>query len=274
MPYATVNHLRLHYLSDGPATSASRGDAVLLLHGFARSGWFWRDWVPAFADRYRVVRPDIRGCGRSSDPKRPFRLADVADDVIGLVDALGIDQVHLVGESTGGMAGVVVAHDHPERFKSLTLISTPLSPSRGDDRVMSPEAASPTESMRKLGLARWWIRSRGITNDLFGDERDEEAAQEFARTPLHIAIDMWEAMHDPALTLEPYLADLRVPVLVLTPTSSLTVSTHDQAELVRAVPGSRQIVYADQPHFVFLLDPDRLAGDCRAFLDSIDNEAP
>ena len=268
MPDVVLNGVRLHFLSDGPRT-AEPVPTVVMLHGFARNGSFWRGWLPALADRFRVVRPDIRGCGGSADPGGAFRLEDVVDDLIALADHLGLERMHLVGESTGGIAGVLAAAAHPSRFASITLISTPVSPARGDDRVMSPEAESPVESLKKLGLRRWWLESRALTGDLFGDERDDELAAEFARTPLRVAVEMWEAMHDPALTLEPYLPMLRLPVLVMTPTSSLTVSAEDQDELARSVAGARQIIYRGAPHFVMYLDPERLAADYVAFLDSL-----
>ena len=265
MPTAPVNGVDLYFTSDGPPGAP----VVVMLHGFARNGTFWRGWLPSLVDRFCVVRPDIRGCGRSDDAGVPFRLEDAVEDVLALADRLGLPPVHFVGESTGGIVGVLAAVRRPERFASLALVSTPVSPARGDDRVMSPGAGSPVESLRTLGLRRWWLESRALSGDLFGDAHDEEMATEFARTRLHVAISMWEAMHDEKLTLAPYLPRLRLPVLVMTPTSSPTVSLADQSEIVKAVPGARQVVYPGAPHFMMLLEPERLAKDYVAFVDSI-----
>jgi 3-oxoadipate enol-lactonase len=265
MANALVNGVEVHFTCDGPPGAP----VVVMLHGFARNGTFWRGWMPSLVDRFKVVRPDLRGCGRSADPGVPFRLEDAVGDVLALADDLGLPPMHFVGESTGGIVGVMAAARRPERFASLALVSTPLSPARGDDRVMSPGAESPVESLRALGLRRWWLESRALSGDLFGDRRDEEIATEFARTRLHVAISMWEAMHDENLTLAPYLPRLRLPVLVMTPTSSPTVSVDDQSEIVAAVEGARQIVYPGAPHFMMLLEPERLAKDYVAFLDSI-----
>ena len=240
-----------------------------MMHGFARNGTFWEGWIPSLADRFRIIRPDIRGCGRSGDPGKPFNLADAVSDVFGLLDHLGVEQVHYIGESTGGIVGVLAAARCPARLASLVLVSTPLSPAKGDTKVMAPQANSPVESLQLLGLREWWLQSRRATGDVFGDERDEALADEFALTPLEFALSMWQAMHDPDLTIEPYLADLRLPVLVMAPTKSLTVSTADQQRLTAAIPGAQQIHYPRAPHFVWCLWPARLASDYRNFLESL-----
>src|ERR1700722_8815872 len=259
MPELEIDAVKLHYEVDGPEDTIR--PPIVLLHGFARNGRFWKEWIPYLTARFRVVRPDIRGCGRSGDPGIGFHLEKVVADLLEMIDLLQMDTVHLAGESTGGIAGAIAAARAPERFASLALISTPISPARGNDRVMSPGAASPVESMTKLGLRRWWMESRALTGDLFGDERDEELASEFALTPLGYAISMWEAMHDPGLSLGPYLKDLQIPVLVISPSSSLTVSVADQAELTGGISSARQVLYPGASHFVMYLQAEMVAND-------------
>lgn len=268
MPDVSVNGVRIHFTSDGPVDPRSVG-TILMMHGFARNGTFWEGWIPSLADRFTIIRPDMRGCGRSGDPGKPFNLADAVSDVFGLLDYSGVERVHYIGESTGGIVGVLAAARRPERFASLALVSTPLSPARGDTKAMAPQAESPVESLRFLGLRDWWLQSRRATGDVFGDERDEALADEFALTSLEVAVSMWQATHDPALTIEPYLADLRLPVLVMAPTESVTVSTADQDRLAAAIPGAQQIHYPGAPHFVWCLQPELLASDYRHFLSSL-----
>ena len=268
MPEITVKGVRIHFTCDGPADGTSTR-TILMMHGFARNGTFWEGWIPSLADRFRIIRPDIRGCGRSGDPGEPFKLADAVSDVFSLLDQMGVEQVDYVGESTGGIVGVLAVARHPGRLTSLALVSTPLSPARGDTKVMAPQADSPVESLQLLGLREWWLQSRRATGDVFGDERDEALADEFALTPLEFAVSMWQATHDPDLTIEPYLADLRLPVLVMAPTKSLTVSTADQERLAAAIPGAQQIHYLGASHFVWCLQPARLASDYRNFLESL-----
>ena len=115
MPEVTVKGVRIHFTSDGPVEGTSTR-TILMMHGFARNGTFWEGWIPSLADRFRIIRPDIRGCGRSGDPGKPFNLADAVSDVFGLLDHLGVEQVHYIGESTGGIVGVLAAARCPAAF--------------------------------------------------------------------------------------------------------------------------------------------------------------
>ena len=139
MPTADVNALRLFYLDDGPR-SDSGAAPILMLHGFARNGNAWRDWLPVLAEEHRVIRPDIRGCGASENPSDDyeFDIEDVVSDYIGLLDALEVEQVHHIGESTGGLVGTIAAARNPKRFCSLTLVSTPVSVMSSDPGVNLP----------------------------------------------------------------------------------------------------------------------------------------
>src|SRR4051794_39934633 len=98
-------------------------------------------WPPSLLEAlteggYRVVRFDNRDIGLSTHVdygSAPYTIDDMADDTIGLLDALGIDAAHLVGASMGGMISQVLALRHPARVRSLTLLIT--SPGPVDDRL-------------------------------------------------------------------------------------------------------------------------------------------
>ncbi|MFD5395673.1 alpha/beta fold hydrolase [Streptomyces sp. NPDC127097] len=100
---------------------------LLLVMGAQASGLGWPEpLVDALAAQHRVVRYDHRDTGRStwSFEERPYRIADLADDVIAVLDGLGIDRAHIVGMSLGGMLAQMVLADHPDRLLSATLIGT------------------------------------------------------------------------------------------------------------------------------------------------------
>jgi pimeloyl-ACP methyl ester carboxylesterase len=266
MPQATIDSVAIHYTDEGP-----RGDAptVLMLHGFARNGSFWNGWPASLVDRYRVLRPDIRGCGRSADPHSEFRIEEVVSDQIALADQLGIEKLHYVGESTGGIVGAMAAATYPERFASLTLVSTPISPAGSNSQVKTPVGESPVESLKMLGLAEWWLRTRAATGQLLGDDRDDVLASEFALTPLNVAVSMWDGMHDPRVTLSSFLPKLKLPVLVMTPSGSTTTSLEDQDRLLAAIPNATQIIYQGATHGMYFMQPQLLSSDYRKFLDSL-----
>lgn len=77
--------------------------------------------IATFAEHYRVIAFDNRGVGRSSKPDTPFTVETMAQDTIGLMNALGIDKAHLKGGSLGGAVAQIIAAEHPERVNGLVL---------------------------------------------------------------------------------------------------------------------------------------------------------
>ncbi|MFF8790984.1 alpha/beta fold hydrolase [Streptomyces sp. NPDC015125] len=115
--------IRLWTEQRGPTAA----DPLLLVMGAQASGIGWPEpLVDALAAHHRVIRYDHRDTGRSTWPfeEQPYRIADLADDVIAVLDGLGIDRAHIVGMSLGGMLAQMVLADHPDRLLSATLIST------------------------------------------------------------------------------------------------------------------------------------------------------
>lgn len=120
----TLDRLTFDAAVDGP----SDGEPVLLLHGFPESGWCWRHVQPRLADAgYRSVAPDLRGYSPDANPPEPeaFAIDVLVADVLGLADALGWPRFHLVGHDWGGALAWHVAGRHPERLRTLSVVSTP-----------------------------------------------------------------------------------------------------------------------------------------------------
>lgn len=97
------------------------GVPVLFLHGFFGDARVWRRQFE-LADDYRLVAWDAPGCGGSSPPAQTYRMGDYAERLAGFIDALGIEQPHLVGNSFGGALALALAALHPGKVRSLTLI--------------------------------------------------------------------------------------------------------------------------------------------------------
>ena len=122
---------------DGP----DGGDTVVLIAGADTPGFRWTRAIVdrLIGDGYRVVRFDHRDCGRSTrfGSLDAYRLDDLAADIVGLLDELGVGAAHLVGRSMGGMVAQVLALDHPQRVRSLSLFGT--TPGIGDERLPGPD---------------------------------------------------------------------------------------------------------------------------------------
>jgi aminoacrylate hydrolase len=111
----SVGHAELYVEEHGS------GEPLLLVAGLGGSGKFWHAQIADFSQHFRVILHDHRGVGRSGPGPDISGARDLADDLLRLMDALGLDSAHLVGHSTGGAIGQHVALTHPARLRSLTL---------------------------------------------------------------------------------------------------------------------------------------------------------
>jgi len=134
------------------AEAGSGDDVVLCLHGWPQHWYEWRHLMPALADRHRVLALDLRGFGWSEAPKDGYEKENLADDVLAVLDELGIERVKLVGHDWGGWIGFLLALRAPRRI----------------DRYLSLNILPPWTSMRAMAphLWRFWyqwmISSPGI----------------------------------------------------------------------------------------------------------------
>jgi pimeloyl-ACP methyl ester carboxylesterase len=111
--------LRVH------VAEAGAGEPLVLLHGFPQHWWGWRGVLPALAQHYRVVAPDLRGAGWTDAPRHGYTEEQLVADFVGLLDALGLDRVHLAGLDIGGILGFRLCLSHPERVRRFACLGAP-----------------------------------------------------------------------------------------------------------------------------------------------------
>lgn len=114
--FVDAGDLRMH------VAEAGSGDPVVLLHTSFAHWYAWRHVMPALAERYRVISPDLRGCGWTAAPPHGYEKDAMADDVLRLMDALELERVRLVGHGLGGLIGFLVALRAPERVRQYLAI--------------------------------------------------------------------------------------------------------------------------------------------------------
>ena len=108
-----LDGVRLH------VAEAGEGPPLVLLHGWPQHWWCWRQLMPALARDYRVLAPDLRGFGWSDAPQGAYAKSTFAADVLGLLDAEGIDRVQIIGHDWGGYTALLLALEHPERVERV-----------------------------------------------------------------------------------------------------------------------------------------------------------
>jgi len=102
--------------------TAGNGPPLLLLHGFTQSGRMWDPYVKTFEERYRVIVPDLRGHGGSTNPGGQFTMRQSARDILALLDHLKIDRVRAIGSSAGAMTLLHMATQQPDRVEVMVLV--------------------------------------------------------------------------------------------------------------------------------------------------------
>ena len=247
---------------------AGAGDPLLLIMGFGGDHLAWAFQVPVFAERHRVISFDNRGAGQSSAPDVPYTTRMLADDAVGVLDALGVERAHVLGVSMGGMIAQEVALNHPERVRTLQLHCTYARPDAYMRALMDGwravrAKATPEEWMRNVAL--WLFSPRTFA------ERPEfiEAIIQTALTSPHPFswtgfLRQGDAVraHD-ALGRLPTLA---CPTLVSVADDDVLVPPRFARELAAAIPGAALRTIDGAGHAYFWERPDVFNAMCLDFI--------
>ena len=130
--YVNAGGLRTHVALAGPPDAPP----ILLVHGWPQNWWAWRHVIPALAREYRVIAPDLRGHGWTAAPRTGYDKAQLATDLIALLDALGIDRATWVGHDWGGWTGFLAALRAPERIERMLALCIPHPWTQPDPRQL------------------------------------------------------------------------------------------------------------------------------------------
>lgn len=144
--------LRTHVASIGA------GDPVVLLHGFPQHWWEWRAIAPAIADQgYRVVCPDLRGSGWTEADDLRFGPETHLDDLIAVLDALGIERAHFLTHDLGAISGMQLSYRAPERVRTMVQLAVPPGFMAFTPRVMPAFSHMPALIMHRSGRSLGYI---------------------------------------------------------------------------------------------------------------------
>jgi len=253
-----VSSVALHSVVDGP------DDAPVLVLGssIGTSTALWEPQVPALARRFRVVRYDHRGHGRSPVPPGPYELADLGRDVVALLDRLGVERAHVGGLSLGGMVAMWVAAHAPERVDRLALLCT--SAKLGPPELWAGRAAAVRAggmaAIADSVVARWFP-------DGFADDGTSARMREvLLATPPEGYAACCGAIE--VMDLEPVLPTIAAPTLVIAGGEDPATPPEHAARIAAAVPGARLATVDGAAHLANLSHPDDVTRLLVDFLDS------
>jgi 3-oxoadipate enol-lactonase len=242
------------------------GVPVLLVHGLAGASLTeWYQVAPKLAVDRRVIMIDHRGHGLSAPADLRFEVEDDADDLIGVLDELGVGHVDVVGYSMGGVIAQAMAMRHPGRVRKLVLMATFASHSEG------------YRMARRIGafLGRAWERLTGVGTP---EVRSGYLIARHAVQPEH-ARWVWsetqrrnvESGAQATFALlrfdsRDWIGRIGVDALVMIPTNDFLVPPHWQRELADAIPGAEVVEVEGAGHELVWTHADRVADELRRFL--------
>jgi pimeloyl-ACP methyl ester carboxylesterase len=257
--FTASDGLRLAYYADDFTDPWDKPGTVLLLHAAMGSARRYYGWVPHLARDWRVVRLDLRGHGASQVPPadRELSLDRLVADVAELLDHLGIDSAHIIGNSAGGYLGQQLAMSRPERVRSLLLYgSTP-----GLKNSQAPSWIPRIEAKGLRGFLAETIRDRLPPDadpghvEWFLDEAAKNDPAYIGRFVLLMASYDWSGE----------VERIRCPTMVVIPGNE-TVGTRANYEPFRRLADVEFRVYDGLPHNICDAVPDRCAIDAGDFL--------
>ena len=243
---------------------AGSGPWVTLSHSLGCDLHMWDEQMDALAKKYQVLRFDTRGHGASSTPAGAYTLEQMADDVHGLLAALGIKQTHWVGLSMGGMIGQTYALRYPGVFKSMVLADTTCSyPADAApvwaDRIKLAQSGG-MRPIAEAMLARW-----------FTEPYRKSHPQIMARiggsvgaTPVAGFVGCCHAI--PKINFTSRLKEIRCPTLVVVGEQDTGTPVEMARELHAAIPGSELVVIPSAAHLSNLEQPEAFNRAITAFL--------
>jgi pimeloyl-ACP methyl ester carboxylesterase len=255
--FVDVDGVTVHY------KEAGQGDtALLLLHGFASSTYSWREVMAPLAEDARVVAFDRPAFGLTERPMpgdfpngvNPYTADAQADLTIGLMDALGIEQAVLVGNSAGGTIATYTALRHPERVQALVLVDAAIYNGGGSPSWARPLLTTP--QARRIGpllvrnIREWgyqfgqsaWHDPTRFTDEIWAEYSKPLQAENWDRA-------LWELTQaSQPLGLDQRLEELGVPVLVITGDDDRIVPTEQSIRLAGEIPGAELAVLPNCGH--------------------------
>jgi len=243
---------------------------LLLVHGFPLDHTIWATQIETFAPERRVIAPDLVGFGRSG-PEGRTSLDDHADDLVALLDILGVDRAVVVGLSMGGYVALALWQRHPSRCAGLVLACSRAGADSEAGRAGRYQMAIAVGERGVAAVAEALLPR--ILGAEAGDALRDEVRATMQRQPPAGVIAALKAMAARA-DFTALLPGLALPVLVVCGAEDALIPAAESRAMVRQVPGARLVVVPGAGHLVCREQPGAFNAALRAFLEAVDGRAP
>ncbi len=242
-----MSAVAVHHVVTGPADAP----VVVLSNSLGATHRTWDAQAAALAERFRVVRYDTRGHGDSPVPPGPYSIDDLADDVVALLDRLGVAKAHVVGLSLGGMTGMRLAARNPERVDRLVVLCTGahLTPSSAWTERAATVRDGGAVAVAEAVVARWYTPGFLDANPAVRKESEEMVAT----TPAEGYAGCCEVIA--AMDLRPDLPHITAPTLAIAGADDPATPPPHLEEIAAAVRDGRLLVVPDSAHLANAQQP-------------------
>lgn len=259
--HVQANGIRIHYEVEG------EGPWLVTSHSLACSIGMWRDQVTALKDRFKVLSFDTRGHGGSDAPAGAYTLDQLADDLQGLLDALGIERCHYMGLSMGGMIGMTHALRYPGRLQSLLLCDTTSRvPAEAQPVWQQRIDTAQTQGMEPLvpfTLQRWF--TAGFL------AKDPEPVRRIGtlirNTPTAGFVGCCQAIR--TIDLTDRLGAVKVPTIVIVGDQDVGTPVEASRAIQLAIPGAQLAVIPQASHLSNVEQPETFNHFAGRFLAAV-----
>src|SRR5574341_472809 len=244
MSIVKANGIDIYYEVSGA------GEPLLLIMGLGANTTGWAMQMPEFSEHHRVIAFDNRGAGRSEKPNEPYTIPQLAEDAIGLLDALGIGSAHVFGMSLGGMIAQELVLAHPERVRTLILGGTmaggPGATFAGPQLVRDFIALTALPAQQAIESGLKLIYSDGYI------EASKELLLQRAMANAHLTPPLY-ALQRQFLAVIGFnaaerLCEIRAPTLVLAGTDDRVIPFANSRLLSERIPGATLVEFAGAGH--------------------------
>lgn len=242
MPVVKVGNINMYYEIHG------EGEPLVLIHGAGLETSTVGPLIQMFTSKYKVVSIDNRGVGRTDKPDEPYTIEMMAEDTVGLLNAIGIKKAHFIGSSMGGRIAQVVAVKYPEMVKGLILTST---------------AARVLPSMKiELEIA--------LKTPELWEEMLKESAVLFTQTypPTHESFYR-QFVATVEFDGKDQLSKIKAPTLIINGKNDDTIPMSCTKELVNEIHDSK-LILVEGDHLFAAVNPDLLVKPALEFFEEID----
>ncbi|HEX6165116.1 MAG TPA: alpha/beta fold hydrolase [Vicinamibacterales bacterium] len=267
--YSHIGPRTVAYLDSAPGQNDLR--ALVLLHAFPIGANLWEPQIKSIPKGWRLITPDLRGFGGSTelDSVSALSIADYAEDVVDLLEELGIERAVIGGCSMGGYAALALYQAHPEIFDGLVLANTRAGADSPESRANRRNMLALVDREGPSGVAREMMPKLlgKTTHETKPDAEANVRRLIKQQSPIGIRAAIHRMMHRPDSTA--LLARVSVPTLVVTGAEDEMIPVEESRRIASGIRGAKLVIIPGAGHLANLEQPEAFNTALNEFLAAL-----